>query len=353
MARALRELGPLSRAELQDATGLSRTTLHAVVGDLLTDGVILERHPDAPRGRGRPVARLVLNARAAALIGVEIGRGHIGVVSANLTHEFLGGASAPFDLTRDAEVIASATVDAIAGHIARESLVAERVASIVIGTPLFFGADAGFLDRVQSAIAARLVVDFGVHPVFENNARLVALAEMRFGAAVDVDDLLYIHLDEGVGGGIVLGGRIVEGAASGRAGELGHVSVAPDGPPCWCGGRGCLERFVALGELAEATGASVADLVREPLAQPVVRDRVPLIAQVLAGQLTALDLRRVVLGGALGTGPGIAKAVHALVRELVPRHVRDGLDVRPAQLGPLGSARGGIVRAMTSTSGAE
>ena len=77
-----------------------------------------------------------------------------------------------------------------------------------------------------------------------NEADLAALAEQRAGGAGD--DFLYVSGGIGVGAGIVLGGRLF-GGSGGRAGELGHVVVDPAGPPCTCGGQGCLERAVGRG----------------------------------------------------------------------------------------------------------
>jgi glucokinase len=80
--------------------------------------------------------------------------------------------------------------------------------------------------------------------VLENDANAAALGEKWLGAASEVDDMCMITLGTGVGGGVVLGGRVWHGM-TGMAGELGHVNVDPDGPPCGCGSRGCLEQFAS------------------------------------------------------------------------------------------------------------
>jgi glucokinase len=80
--------------------------------------------------------------------------------------------------------------------------------------------------------------------VLENDANAAALGEKWLGAAAEVDDMCMITLGTGVGGGVVLGGHVWHGM-TGMAGELGHVNVDPDGPPCGCGSRGCLEQFAS------------------------------------------------------------------------------------------------------------
>jgi glucokinase len=80
--------------------------------------------------------------------------------------------------------------------------------------------------------------------ILENDANAAALGEKWLGAGRKVDDLCMVTLGTGVGGGIVLGGRIWHGL-TGMAGELGHITVEPDGPPCGCGNRGCVEQFAS------------------------------------------------------------------------------------------------------------
>jgi glucokinase len=80
--------------------------------------------------------------------------------------------------------------------------------------------------------------------VLENDANAAALGEKWLGAAADVDDMCMLTLGTGVGGGVVLGGRVWHGM-TGMAGELGHINVDPQGPACGCGSRGCLEQFAS------------------------------------------------------------------------------------------------------------
>jgi len=80
--------------------------------------------------------------------------------------------------------------------------------------------------------------------VLENDANAAALGEKWIGAGRDVDDLVLLTLGTGVGGGIISGGNILRGAA-GMAGEVGHITVVPNGNPCGCGNRGCLEKHAS------------------------------------------------------------------------------------------------------------
>jgi glucokinase len=102
-----------------------------------------------------------------------------------------------------------------------------------------------------------LQAEFGVPVAVDNDGNVAAYGEWRQGAGRGCDSVLYVTVSTGIGGGWVLGGRIY-GGADGMAGEIGHLLVQPDGAPCDCGKRGCLE--------AEASGRAIARLARERLA---------------------------------------------------------------------------------------
>ncbi len=138
------------------------------------------------------------------------------------------------------------------------------VAGVGIGAP-------GLVDRagvlrfapnlpgvVDLAIGAELEARLGVPVRVENDATCAAWGERQAGAARGYDDVVLVTLGTGIGGGIIAGGRLVRGA-NGFAGEIGHMVVDPDGPPCPCGQRGCWERFASgggLGRLGQAVAAA-------------------------------------------------------------------------------------------------
>lgn len=108
-------------------------------------------------------------------------------------------------------------------------------------------------------LAAKLRESVGGHVVVANDASAAALGEQRAGAGAGVGDLILATLGTGVGGGLVVGGRLLTGA-SGFAGEVGHVVVSEHGRPCPCGNRGCLEAY--------ASGTAIGALARDRLVDP-------------------------------------------------------------------------------------
>jgi glucokinase len=144
----------------------------------------------------------------------------------------------------------------------------------------------------------RLAAAVGLPVAVDNDAKALALAEGWIGAAQGVDDYLAMVVSTGIGGGIVLGGRLLDGA-QGNAGHIGHVVVEPDGRPCVCGGRGCLE--------AEASGLAIeAATGRPPSDAPdsVRRRAGTMVGRAVASTANLLDLELAVVAGSVALGFG-------------------------------------------------
>ncbi|MFN8167506.1 MAG: ROK family protein [Candidatus Nanopelagicales bacterium] len=162
--------------------------------------------------------------------------------------------------------------------------------------------DFPLLDRMRDRYGIGLPV--GIH----NDAVCLALAEHRWGAARGVDHVLGMVVSTGVGGGIVLDGARLDGA-SGNAGHIGHVVVEPDGPPCDCGGRGCLEAVargpaiasyaVSLGWTGEQTAEAVAAGARagDEAAGAAFARAGRALGIAIASTVAVLDVRLVTIGG--------------------------------------------------------
>lgn len=170
---------------------------------------------------------------------------------------------------------------------------------------------------------------FGLPAALENDARAATLGELHFGAGRGHRHLVYINIGTGIGGGLVLDGRLHRGATT-TAGEIGHMRVRPDGPLCPCGGRGCLE--------ALASGPSIARRARSAVMQDPAAGEVLLAAA--GGDPQALTSRHVVTSAAQGdplaarlveeTAEYLALAVTSLVNLLNPTLVVFGGGVSEA-----------------------
>ena len=175
-----------------------------------------------------------------------------------------------------------------------------------------------------------------------NDAACVAVAE-HWRGGWGTADLLGMVVSTGVGGGLVLGGRLVDGA-SGNAGHLGHLVVDPDGPPCACGGRGCLEAYArgpAVVAWAAARGSAATDgrelaaeaRAGEPVAQAAFARAGRALGLAIASAAALLDVRVVAVGGGLSQVPALWPALRAELGQRARLGFLDGLVVEPTRLG--------------------
>jgi glucokinase len=147
-------------------------------------------------------------------------------------------------------------------------------------------------------LRARLASATGLPTFVDNDAKALALGEGWRGAAAGLGNFIAMVVSTGVGGGIVLDGRLLDGE-SGNAGHIGHVIVEPEGRVCACGGRGCLE--------AEASGLAIAAATDRPAAEadpPTVARAGTLVGRAVASVANLLDLRLAVVGGSVALGLG-------------------------------------------------
>ncbi|MDQ3570112.1 MAG: ROK family protein [Actinomycetota bacterium] len=175
-------------------------------------------------------------------------------------------------------------------------------------------------------------------PTFvDNDAKALAVGEGWVGAARDVEDFLAMVVSTGVGGGIVLNGRLLDGA-EGNAGHIGHMIVEPGGRRCGCGAYGCLEACASGPSIEAITGRSPEE------APPEVVERTGTVTgRAIASVANLLDLRLAVVGGgvALGFGDPFFAAAQAEIDRCACLDFSAGARVVPAGLGSDGGLVGG------------
>ncbi len=215
---------------------------------------------------------------------------------------------------------------------------------------------------------------FNVPVHLGNDANLAALAEWRFGAGRGYQDLIYLTISTGIGGGVIIGGRLLLGA-HGLAAELGHLSVQPDGPRCNCGNYGCLEKLAAgpaiaaravaqiiegrssaitglvNGHLGEVTAATVGQAASggDALAREVLAYAGFLIGVGIVNLLHAFNPALVILGGGVTqTGELLLEPIRRVVAERVmrPEYL---VPVVPAVLGGDVGLLGALALALEAT----
>jgi glucokinase len=231
------------------------------------------------------------------------------------------------------------------------------VGTVGIGIPGLYDPIAGttrFLVNIPGAWAGKPVAGpvgdaLGCPTALINDARAFGLAELRLGAGRGATAMIGLTLGTGVGGVVAIDGRIYQGR-DGTGGELGHQTLDPEGPPCGCGNRGCLEAYARADRIAEACGSrTVEDAIAKARAgDPRARAGLERVGRYLgvgiANMITVMTPQRVVIGG------GVAASVDMLldaIRDEVGRHVfttsMEGVEIVPAELGTWAGAIGAAI----------
>ncbi|MFB4266610.1 ROK family protein [Nonomuraea sp. GTA35] len=353
----LRKHGPLSRGELGKRCGLSRTTLYDILAELVAGGaVVTASSQEAPRGRGRPAETLTLNPDAGQAIGIDFARRALHVAAVNLAHEVVGSASEPHDADLPWEQrveLAARLVGSLTGTGAG-TLRLGALDAVGVGVVGVVGAQAAEEDRsAPHPVQVLLRERFGVPVLLDNNTRLAALGEAIWGAAAGGQDVLYLRLSHGVGGGLVVGGSLHRGAY-GLSGEFGHITVEPGGAPCDCGGTGCLETVASIRAVLDAFRAAGGRAADVPELVKAVRagDQAALtllsgvgarIGEVLAALCNAIGPSVIVIGGELAeTGAALVEPIERALHDHVMPVSRHRVSLRRATLGEVAGALGGI-----------
>jgi len=244
----LRLYAPVSRAELAAKTKLNRSTVSNIINALIDEGLVLEL--DTMESKiGRPGIALALKPEAGAVVGVEIGVGFISVILTDFVANVLwrkwieiSPSKAQIEIISEAEKLIDQALS-----VAEEKNL--RLLGIGLGVPglvntkqgeLLFAPNLGWKN-----VPLRLMWNqrFRLPLYVENEANLAALGEYYFGVGREVDNLIYLSSGVGLGGGLIINGKLFKGGF-GLAGEIGHIQRDPAGEMCGCGRQGCWETQV-------------------------------------------------------------------------------------------------------------
>ncbi|WP_066934642.1 ROK family transcriptional regulator [Microtetraspora fusca] len=248
--------GSVTRAALAEITGLAKTTVSKLIADLIEAGLVVETGVVRAGERGRPGMEVRISGLSVAAIGLEINVDYLAAHVVDLSRSVRLRRAQPVDnrLAPPGDVIAN--LQHLALSVVDEAVdIGLRVVGGVLAVPGTVDLATGTVRRAPNLgwrdvpLLSLLRMPFPMR--VDNEANLAALGELWFGAGHT--DFLHVSGEIGVGAGLVVRGELFRGFR-GFAGELGHVVVSPGGPPCHCGGRGCLERYAGQDALLSAAG---------------------------------------------------------------------------------------------------
>ncbi|MBD0281775.1 MAG: ROK family transcriptional regulator [Thermoleophilaceae bacterium] len=317
VVQALRVLGVASRAEVARWTGLSRSTVSSIVTELLAAGIVVDRADDGrSSSAGRPPALIALDPAAGIAVGVDFGKRHLAVAAADLSHRILAEEWVEIPEDYQAEEGIDQAADLVETVLADSEADSERVLGVGMGLPGpvhrsgVVGSSAILPGWAGMPWAERLAERLGLRVWLGNDANLGALAEGTWGAGRGTGAFVYLKLATGIGAGIVIDGKLFEGAG-GTAGEIGHTTLDETGEICRCGGRGCLETYAAGAAIARMLSHSRGEdldvdmvLSRAAAGDPACR-RALLeagrhIGVAVANLCNLVNPERIVVGGSMG-----------------------------------------------------
>ncbi len=332
----LEQAGSLSRADLMRRTGLSRSTVSSLVVQLLDEGVVVERLDRGTPykgGSGRPPILIELATLTGVVAGIDVGHRHVRVALARPDSTIVLERSVVLDVD-DSPHESMDRVASLLDELLEESgHRRDDVRGVGLGIP-------GPVDREGRMTSGILPTWRGLRPADEladrtgliarvhNDAHLGARGELAYGVARGHRDLIYVKASTGIGGGLIVDGRLVTGS-TGIAGELGHVQVDVNGVMCRCGSRGCLETEVSGPKLVSLLQPAYDEQLTVPRvlelaetgdagATRALNDFGRRIGRVLATIANLLNPGLVVVGGAFGGAP----ALQAGIRDALDRYAQ-------------------------------
>ncbi len=322
--RLIWEQKRLSRVDIAQLAGLSRSTVSEIVNEILPTGLVTETGEGPSRGGRRPIV-LAFDDQACVILGVEMGGNHVAVALTDLRGRVLAYREKDFPVRNDP----SGTRQLIASLCAECMEVADAKDKPLmgIGVAVPSPVDPADPDRLSPEVMPAWEAHLGLEPVarrydvplfVDNDANCGALAEYWWNPKGRTDHLAYIKVATGIGSGHVIGGEIYRGA-TGVAGEIGHISIDPKGKICRCGLHGCLVTLAGGEALIDRAHELIAEFPASPLAGrkftlndiedaalggdalalQVVREAAQYLGTAVAGMLNLLNPATVIFGGDL------------------------------------------------------
>jgi N-acetylglucosamine repressor len=315
--RTIHDRGPISRAEVARTTALTRTTVSDVVEGLI-DSTLVAEVGTGPSTGGKAPIMLEVPADARHLVGIEVDRHRLSGSVVNLDGEIVHRETVDLNGRDGSDALAA--LETLALDLTKA---AERpLVGVGVGAPGLIDTAAGTvrwavgLDWRDVPLGKSLADLTGLPTVVINDSQAAAMAEWTFGQHDTSSAMVVVKVGEGIGAGIVIGGRIYPGDDSG-AGEVGHSRVTDEGLPCRCGSTGCLETEASVRAVVqrartlapthphsilkdtEPTHASLlaAFEAGDELAREIVLDSAQPLGRVLGSLIGTLGTRDIVLIG--------------------------------------------------------
>ncbi|HEX6710339.1 MAG TPA: ROK family transcriptional regulator [Rubrobacter sp.] len=331
---------PVSRSEITETLDVSRSKISLDVGRLIEAGLLVEEGLAKSEG-GRRSSLLRIPRSAGLIAAVDLGATSTDVALSTLGGELLVHRGEPAEIKDGPRIVLERVKELLAELLDEQRADAQDVLAIGMGVPGPVEHSSGVLRSPPIMpgwdgfpISVAFAGDYAAPVFVDNDVNVMALGEHRDGVGKGEDDMLFVKIGTGIGGGIIADGRLHRGS-QGCAGDIGHICLDPDGPVCLCGNKGCLEAMAAapaiaskaeryakegqspiLQEALDERGTLTARDVGEAAALgdyyalEIIRESGRLVGQVIATLVSTLNPSLVVVGG------GVTNIGHSLLAEI-------------------------------------
>ena len=318
-----------------------------------------------------------MTTRSAPLYAaVDLGGTKVRALVADRSGRVLGDDIRPSGAAEGLETVLARMVESLDAALARAGVEREQLTGLGIAAPGAVDVERGVVPNApqlpgwQDVPLARLMEErVGVPALLENDASAAALGEHRFGAGRGTRHMLYITVSTGLGGGIIIDGELYRGK-SGAAGELGHVIIDINGPPCGCGARGCLEALASgtaiagrgerlaesgdspvLARLRGQEGPVTAEMMKraadmgDAASREAFREAGHYLGVALAGYVNIFDPEAIIVGGGCAqAGDLLMDQAQVTMESLAMNQPLKGVRLVVSELGEFSGAMGMIAR---------
>ncbi|WP_032081451.1 sugar metabolism global transcriptional regulator Mlc [Vibrio fluvialis] len=324
--------GPISRIDLSKESELAPASITKITRELIEAHLIHETTAQEAISRGRPAVGLQTNNEGWQFLSMRLGRGYLTIALHELGGDVL--IDTKIDIHEiDQDDVLERLLFEIDEFFQTYAAQLDRVTSIAITLPGLVNSDQGIVLQMPHYNVANLALGPEIYkatglPVFvANDTRAWALAEKLFGHSQDVDNSVLISIHHGLGAGIILDGRVLQGR-HGNIGELGHIQIDPNGKRCHCGNIGCLETVassqaireqvaerLAAGEASSLSEKAHEDITIEdicaaaaegdPLAVDVVETLGRYLGSAIAIVINLFNPEKVLIGGVINQAKNV------------------------------------------------
>ena len=365
----------LSRTDLAEEMGLTRSALTIIVNDLITHGIIIETE-SRTTSSGRPPVVLEINPQQGLVAAIDMGAMHLSAALGDFSARILEEVEVPFRVDKGPKECLQEADSILKQLLQKRGLSTTNLSSVGVGVPGPVIAEKGIVmappimpgwDRFP--IREALESQWGTSVTLNNDAELGALGEWAYGAGRGERNIAFIKVGSGIGAGLIIN-RQIYGGSTGSAGEIGHLTIDENGPLCACGNHGCLEAFagghaiasqgrklVASGKrtlLSEKspesiTAQDVAEAARrgDLIAQEIIKRSGTFIGIAIAGLINLINPSTVIIGGGVAqVGDILTGPIRQAVRERSLRASEHRVRITTAMLGRRSSLMGALVQAI-------